>query len=282
MTAKRRLLEFSRPPLVEAVLTVQFERIEGFRTVHAGVFWERLRTAFPVFKHVEEHPPVEQALERPGADGFQSSGVRVEILDTPGLPRLFFLNDKKTQLIQLQPDRFSHNWRKTGDGDEYPRYEQIRPSFQKELELFERFLSEEGLGVLTPTQTEISYINHIVPAGGPDTEISPRGILKVWPDDYRGTAGAALEDVSLTLRHEIRDASDKFAGRLLVSLKPAIRRADKSRLLVLELVARGRPQGAGIGGAMSFIDKGRELLCIAFEELTTSEIQQHWGRIDVG
>lgn len=278
--SERSLPEFSKPPLVEAVLTVQFEKIEGFRTVHAGLFWERLRSALPDFEHVEEHPPVEQAIEVPGPGGSRPPGVRVEVLDTPGLPRLFFLNHEKTQLIQLQPDRLSHNWRKTGEEDQYPRYERIRPSFVQELELFERFLADEKLGVLTPAQAEISYINHITPLESSETGISPHGILRIWPD-YRGAAGSALEDASMNLRHEIRDAKGQFEGRLLVSIKPAIRRSDKRRLLVLELVARGRPLGEGISGAMAFIDRGRELLCRAFEELTTPEMQTHWGKIDV-
>jgi len=275
----RGLPEFSTPPLVETVLTVQFEKIEGFRTVHAGLFWERLRGAFPDFVHVEEHAPVDQTIEAPGPSTFRSPGVRIELLDAPGLPRLFFLNHEKTQLIQLQPDRLSHSWRKIGDDDRYPRYERIRPSFVKELGLLERFLADEKLGVLKPIQAEISYINHIIPLESTGVGISPHGILRMWPD-YRGVAGSTLEDAAVNLRHEIQDSNGQFEGRLFVSLKPAIRRSDNKRLLVLELLARGRPAGEGIDGAISFIDKGRQLVCRAFEELTTPAMQEQWGRID--
>lgn len=123
-----RLPEFSRPPLTEVALTVQFEKVDGFRTVHAGLLWDRLRRELPNLEHVEEHPPIEQAIESPGPIGVRPSGVRVEVVDTPGLPRLFFLTHDKTQLIQLQVDRLSHNWRKVGGTEPYPRYEQIRGS----------------------------------------------------------------------------------------------------------------------------------------------------------
>lgn len=280
VSSGRGLPEFSRPPLVEAVLTVQFEKIEGFRTVHAGLFWERLREAFPDFVHVEEHAPIDQTIEAPDPSTFRSPGVRIEMLDTPSLPRLLFLDRGKTQLIQLQPDRLSHNWRKIGDDDQYPRYERIRPSFVQELELLEQFLADEKLGVLNPTQAEIGYINHIIPPESTGAGSSPHGILRMW-SDYRGVAGSMLEDASVNLRHEIRDSDGQFEGRLFVSLKPAIRRSDNERLLVLELIARGRPAGEGINGAISFIDRGRQLVCRAFEELTTPEMQQRWGKIDV-
>ena len=278
LTSQPRLPEFTRPPLVEAVLTVQFEKVERLKSVHAGLFWSRLRDAFPRFEHVEEHPPIEQAIELPSPGGYRPPGIRVEVVDTPGLPRLFFLTHDKTELIQLQPDRLSHNWRKLGKQDQYPRYERIRPIFQQELQLFEGFLADEKLGALAPAQCEIVYINHIFSAEDRASPLRPGDILKPWPHDYRGLAGTEMEDLSLNVRHLIHGPDGKFLGRLFVSMKPALRKSDGTPLHVLELVARGKPLRPGLEGALEFIDKGRELLCLAFAEITTKEMHKVWGR----
>lgn len=281
-STESRLPEFLQPPLAEVVLTVQFEKIEGFRTVHAGLLWDRLRQELQSFEHVEEHPPVEQAIELPGVGGFRPPEVRVEVVDLPQLPRLFFLTRDKTQLIQFQADRLSHNWRKVGGTETYPSYEKIRPAFETELRLLERFLGDQKLGALSPTQCEISYINHIVASGDDPGEIAVGRVLSFWPAGYRAVAGCETEDVSLNLRHIIRDERGDFSGRLIATVKPAIRRSDKRPLLIFELIARGRPMGDGVQGALRFIDKGRDLLREAFDSMTSEEMHRLWGRIDGG
>ncbi len=270
--------EFSNPPLAEVVLTVQFEKIEGFRTVHAGLLWERLRRDLPNLEHVEEHAQVDQPMEFPGVTGFRSAELRVELVDLPQLPRLFFLTSDRTQLIQFQPDRLSHNWRKVGGAETYPHYENIRPAFEAELRLLETFLAERKLGALAPTQCEISYINHIVADGDSASEVALGRVSSFWPAEYRTLAGCEFEDVSLNMRHVIRDEHGEFLGRLVAMAKPALRRFDKKPLLVLELVARGRPMGEGISGALRFIDTGRERLRQAFDSLTSEEMHRIWGR----
>lgn len=275
------LPEFTRPPLVEAALTVQFEKIEKLRTVEAGLFWDRLRNEFPDLDSVEEHPPIEQRIEVDGAERFRSAGVQVELVGTPTLPRLFFVTDSKNELIQLQSDRISHNWRKRTENDEYVRYEQkIRPRFLRELRLLDQFLADEKLGALTPVQCEIAYINHIEPLGGLAKAVSASDVLRVLSSSYQGVAGCELEDVNLNLQHVIRDSGGNFMGRLLVSTKSALRRADNRQILVLELVARGKPIGEGIEGALRFLDHGRRLLRECFDSISTERMHEIWGRTD--
>jgi hypothetical protein len=49
------------------------------------------------------------------------------------MPRFWFVNEVGTELLQFQLDRFVHNWRKTGEGIEYPRYERIRKKAPRDL-----------------------------------------------------------------------------------------------------------------------------------------------------
>jgi uncharacterized protein (TIGR04255 family) len=205
-----RLPEFDRPPLVELALTVQFEQIEQLDNIRAGLFWNDHRDQFP---GVEEHELIDTPLEVEGsaAHGLQ---FKLELRGSPRMPRFFFLKQGGKELLQLQNNRFSHNWRKR-DGDQYPRYDKIRPSFEKELVGFGKFLEREGLGTLIPTQVEISYVNHIA---SPESAELPHvsDILKLWPGSYTRVAGTDFEDVGFNARHIIRNERGEFCGRFHV------------------------------------------------------------------
>jgi len=60
------LADFEDPPVVETVLSLQFERLTAIQTVHLGLFWHRVKRRFP---KTEERPALPQAIERfPGLD----------------------------------------------------------------------------------------------------------------------------------------------------------------------------------------------------------------------
>jgi hypothetical protein len=44
---KLDLADFECPPVVETVLSLQFEKLSAMRAVHFGVFWLRVREEFP-------------------------------------------------------------------------------------------------------------------------------------------------------------------------------------------------------------------------------------------
>ena len=106
------LPEFESPPIVEVVFSVQFEPLGSLRTAQIGLLWERFRKDFP---KVDEKPPLEPVLERFDRPQSVKVGLRFEALDVPPLARVLFLNEPESQLIQVQPDRFIHNWRKNAD-----------------------------------------------------------------------------------------------------------------------------------------------------------------------
>jgi hypothetical protein len=45
------------------------------------------------------------------------------MFEVPPIPRLSFANEQGNEMIQVQNDRFIKNWRKEGDGEQYPHYE---------------------------------------------------------------------------------------------------------------------------------------------------------------
>lgn len=270
------LPDFRKPPLAETVLSLQFEPLSGLTTAHLGLLWERLRSQLPV---IEEHPPLPSMFER-----FEPpSGGQVDVTfeEKPPMPRVWFLNQAGSELIQVQADRFIHNWRKLEGLDPYPRYEPIRGKFRDEVAVLEQFLRDENLGALTVNQCEVTYVNHIEPGGVWERHGEVEKALAMCSRLVTASFLPEPEDVGLRVRFVIPDANGKPIGRLQAVAQPAWKKADHTPILVLNLTARGAPLDAGIEGAFAFFDLGRKWIVNAFAELTTPEMQRVWGRIDV-
>src|SRR5687768_5870943 len=117
------LPDFTRPPVTEVVLSIQFATLEKFRSAHVGHFWKQFRSKYPNLS--------EQAILRPVFETFGTAGrtppaVRFEEFLSPPMPRYWFDEEGKPDLLQLQQDRIVHNWRKSDQHPNYPRYERIR------------------------------------------------------------------------------------------------------------------------------------------------------------
>jgi uncharacterized protein (TIGR04255 family) len=192
---------------VEVALSVQFEPLAALRTAQLGILWNRFRDSYP---RIEEHAPLEPAREEFGVRVPPQVGVRIETFDTPPVPRLWFLNEPGTELIQIQPDRFIHNWRKVGEGDAYPRFGRISETFRAKLGLFEQFLAEEKLGRLVPDQCEVTYVNHIVAGKGWDSHGQLDQIITIWKHAYSDRFLKEPESANLVLRYLIPDREGKL------------------------------------------------------------------------
>src|SRR5688572_24638999 len=117
------LPEFQSPPVVEVALSILFEDWKGFRAAHVGLLWDRyFRRELPM---TEDHPPVEPLIESADLRQRQPSLPKLEFVAEARF-RTWFRNDAGTELVQIQRDRFSRNWRKADDSDVYPRYAHIR------------------------------------------------------------------------------------------------------------------------------------------------------------
>jgi uncharacterized protein (TIGR04255 family) len=269
------LPDFRRPPLAETVLSLQFEPVAGLTTAHVGLLWERFRKQLPV---IEEHsllPPVFEKFEPPAPPR-----VEVTFEEKPPAPRVWFVNEAGSELIQVQSDRFIHNWRKMEGLDPYPRYEPIRDKFRDEVAVLERFLSDEKLGTLAVNQCEVTYVNHIAPSGVWDRHGKVEKVFIMCSGLMTASFLPDPEDVALRMRFVIQDGTRRPVGRLHVVVQPAWKKSDNSPILTLNLTARGSPIGEGIEGAFAFFDLGRSWIVKGFADLTTPEMQRVWERID--
>jgi hypothetical protein len=105
-----------------------FSNLAKLLAPHLGLLWDRYK---PTYSECQELAPL--AVQVEGASGAQPG---VELLEVPPLPRVWFMEPNGNRLIQVQRDRFHHNWRKINPEDEYPRHKKVLELFHDRLETF--------------------------------------------------------------------------------------------------------------------------------------------------
>lgn len=259
MTKLNSLPSYKKPPLIEVVCGIVFKRIEQFKAPHLGLFWEKIRDEYPTCEHA---PPL---------------GLDAEPWDLANLlPRLWFVNQRDNELIQLQNDRFLYNWRKKHEDDPYPRYGIVAKAFKANLDIFQEFLKEEGLGMLNPTACELTYVNHILKGQGWE---SLAEINNVLPDlNWRSDNGRFLpEPLSLGWQTTFALPDDK--GRLHVNLLQG--QIDDRPVLRLDITARWLGVNESLDTIWGWFDVAHEWIVRGFTDLTSREIQSTiWERED--
>lgn len=274
MTTKP-LPEFKNPPVVEVVLSLQFERLEKFSAVEIGVLWERhFRNKFP---KTEFHPPIEPVFETFGSPT-PRVGVKFEIIQGAVEQRIWFVSESGNELIQLQSDRFIHNWRKVGEGDTYPRYQSIRKTFETEAKVLMDFIAERKLGSIHPTQCEVGYINHLSAGFGWKNQGEMKDILEPWAGNFNDEFLPTPEDIRIQMRFPIYGPEQIAIGRLHMSCEPSFRKIDGHPMLQLNLTSRGRPLSSDLDGILGFLDLGREFVVRGFSAVTSKNMHAHWER----
>lgn len=263
------LPDFESPPVVETVLSVQFEPLTELRTAHLGLLWEKFRARFP---KVEDRPPLDPVVERFPEAPRAKLGLRLQTLETPPVPRMWFVTDRGNEMIQVQPDRFIKNWRKEGQGEEYPHYETGRQRFEQDFDTFLRFLTENRLGTPCVNQCEVTYVNHILAGEGWDGF----GDFEKVFSFFRPPAGdipGEVEDVRTHLRFTISGPGGEPIGRLHADIQPAYRTADNRPMYVFHLTARGQ-----VGDSVEFFEIGRRWIVKSFAALTAPRMHALWKR----
>ncbi len=259
------LPSYKKPPVIEVVCGIVFKKIEYFKAPHLGLFWQKLRSTYPTCQHA---PP----LGFPPEPSDQAIG-----LDLP-LPRVWFINEKKNGLMQLQNDRFLYNWRKMHEEELYPRYRTVINAFQTNFAIFQEFLKEEGLGSLNITQCELTYINHILKGEGWESAIDINDVL---PDlDWRSDNKRFLPDPR-HLGWQASFALPEDKGRLHVKLEQGLRKIDNRPVFILEISARGLGADKSLDAIWNWFELAHKWIVCGFTDLTGKKIQTSiWERED--
>jgi uncharacterized protein (TIGR04255 family) len=264
----RSLPEYKNPPVDEVVCGILFEPLKQFLVPHFGLLWEKFKEEYPRCRHVDPLMPVVESATGPRPD---------EIVYEVPLPRIWFLHDDG-RIIQVQRDRFLHNWRKLKPTDEYPRYRTVFKMFQNHFSTFQEFLSEHQLGEIIPKQYEMTYVNNIPQAEGWETVEDPQ---KVFPDfSWRSTKDRFLPNPA-AINWQTSFGLPNTAGRLHMNIQSAVRIADKRRIFRLEITARGIGDYTSLKSMQDWFELAHEWIVRGFADYTSMPIQKNvWERIE--
>jgi uncharacterized protein (TIGR04255 family) len=265
------LPEYERPPVVEVVYGITFRPLR-LTIPDFGELRRLYQNEYPLYQEAPPLPAIVEQFEISPEGNFQAE---MEVGNVPPLPRMWFLKKDGTALIQVQRDRFLHNWRKTGETDVYPRYVKIIEVFKQRVHELMKFAVEKNAGEVEPIQFEMTYVNHIPQSEGWN---SLSDIEKVFPDlGWRG--GARFLPVPEGSNWQTGFSLPGNSGRLRVNVQQALRMQDKRQLITMELTARGISEDRTAEGIWSWFAMAREWIVRGFTDLTGEEIQRKiWKR----
>jgi len=263
------LPDFYDPPVVETVLSVQFDPLTEMRTAHLGLLWNGFRAEFP---KTEERPPLARIFEQFPETSRTRLGLELQSYENPPVPRLCFVTAKGNEMIQIQPDRFIRNWRKEGVEETYPRYERNKASFERDFAVFQEFVTANRLGKVRINQCEVTYVNHILSGAGWRDFGDVDKIFSFWRSPTDPIPGRPA-DLGAHARFVIPADDGTPAGRLHVEIQPAFRASDHKAMYVFHLTARGQA-----GEGFEFFDLGRRWIVKSFATLTLPQMHEVWKR----
>lgn len=264
---------FGNPPVVETILSAQFEPLPGFSNAHLGLFWEHVggRQNWPT---ASDDAPLNQEFEYFGdaLEWVPLNEIRFGIAKVP-VARMRLWNAAKDRMLQVQNGRFVYNW--LGTGNSYPRYDTIKPEFDNVLGQFREFLSKQDLPPVSPNQWEITYINHLPKNTVWENVTDWSQVLTFHAVPPIRVGECKLETFGGHWSYEI--APNR--GRLHMYLQHA-KNEQRAEILILNLTARG-PIREGEGTAAdldSGLNLGHDVIVGAFSQLTSEKAQAHWGK----
>jgi uncharacterized protein (TIGR04255 family) len=265
-------VNFGSPPVNEVVFGVQFDRDVIEEVGILNRYLPSIQAEFPTIEKQPPLAPMQEDLAHPPSPGIG----QVQLIEGPPSIRYWFVSSDRTLLIQVQSDRFIFNWRQTKAEAAYPRFEVLRPAFERH---FANFLTHISPNVeATPSLCEITYINHIeAPAAEPPGTHGPLSeVLRALNPKPVSAALPPVEDTQLQQRFLISGPDEVPCGRLYLSAVPAFRDPDATPIYVVTLLARGKPSPQTPQGVVPFFKMGRELIVRGFKESTTPQMHERW------
>ena len=266
------LPRYDNPPVIEVVCGVQFKPLTKFLVGHYGALWQRFK---PEYDQCKELPPLAPRIELFG---------ELEIAKEPPpeifVPRTWFVHRDRSKIVQVQRDRFLHNWRKTAS--EYPHYEKIISLFKDRFAIFLDFLRDNDLGKVEPLQYEMTYINHIPKSKGWKTLDEFDEVFPDFPwhseDPWKPGRKRFLpkpDGRNLVFHFTFPDRN----GRLYATIRNGVRRTDRHPMLLLDLTVRGIEVDNSIEAMERWFNMAHDWIVRGFADLCSREMQDNvWRR----
>ena len=250
---------YKNPPIDEIVCGIRFNPIKQLQSGHLGILWQKFRSDFPKTE--------DQNLVGP---------VSEEDLGSPNkfpLPRVWFIHENENELIQVQRNRFLHNWRKRRPEDEYPGYKKVAENFERHLSRFQEFLVEENLGNLEAKEYELTYID-LIPQGQGWEKLGD--LEKVFPNLLPLTRQGILSTDVRAVNWQTILGLPNDTGQLGIAIRNANLISNSQQIIHIEFRALSnrpyQPRRAWFEAVHNTITK-------LFSNLVSDEIQEKfWGR----
>lgn len=255
-------IAFKNPPINEVIVASYFDPpLADFRSEHIGLFWEKIKDDFPT---VRQQLPV---------------NVRGDFIsnETFPMPRYWFIASDEISLIQIQKNAFMFNWRRR-NGNEYPRYSNIKPAFDKYYSLFNEFIRME-VGIAEPTINlcELTYINTIEHC---EFWKGPRDTMAVIPSCSMLDFGAEV--------FELHGFNCNYSYKVSVDLQLSIGirsmvKAQQQNVpgMILEIRASGCLGGVSKAVSDVWFQRAHDAINQCFVRLTSPDIQKkYWTPLE--
>ncbi len=270
MKTPQKKLDFAHPPVDEVVLSVLFKPLDKFLAPHLGEIWHEYKQIG--FVHVTEQPPVPPAVEK-----FPNSikERRVHISNLPNLARIWFIHEDDSQIIQVQRDRFMFNWRRTESAQKYPGFSAIFEKFEGFYNRFGEIIKNMEVGVITPLQYELTYIDQLFRGAGWETLDDIGKIYNLFIHSQQSDSfWSGAESAILRTSFPVED----LHGRLYLTISNRVKMPQQQQTLQTDFTMRGFPENAEYAMGAWF-KSARDRISEKFASIFTEDIQtQVWGR----
>ncbi|MBX3373899.1 MAG: TIGR04255 family protein [Phycisphaeraceae bacterium] len=260
------LPSFRKPPVIETALSVQFRPLKRMSNAHLGLFWSRVRGAYP---KLQDADPIEPQIERFGTDVPRVRFPQLRIAASHPPARLRMSSASGHVMLQLQNGRLVFNWRRLDGENEYPRWTRVEPQFQAALRELTAFADAEELGAIEPNQWEVTYVNHLVRGREWNASSEWQAVLP----GVIGSTGAVSVGEFESMGCHAHFALPDNAGRLHVEVTHGFAGPDEDadELLIVQLTARGgidesRDVAAGLA-------LGREAIVRSFGQMAGERVR---------
>jgi uncharacterized protein (TIGR04255 family) len=254
-----KITHFDDPPVVETSLGFHFAPIPKWNVVHYGLIWEAFRAKYP---NPEFKAPI--------------GNMQLELNPTADFThfplRAWFVNESKTQLLQVQNGAFLRNWRKTPETPEYQHYDQVRPLFHRDWRQFSEFVSTTFAQKPEVLRCEISYFNHLV-RGREWTDFSE--FPKLFAS-WKGTADERLLSKPLTIAFSAVFGTEH--GTAQFSVQPGIRPTDGKEVIQLTVTVHSAPKLQTDEEMYACLDRCHEIAVRGFLQFTSEGMHAQWKR----
>lgn len=255
-----RLPRFSKPPVVEVAIGVEFLPIPALTViplVELRPIWN------DIYPNIEEQP----AIRSSQPDGLSLPGFSFEV--GTGVPpiRIWLLNENRSELLQIQNDRMVLNWR-ANFGSSYPHYHELEPRFLSNWRRFQTAISDRALGELRPITAEVTYINRFSLDQG-ETLFDALSIF-----DTASSFKNAEPSVQLSVDIITSDGATQF-GEQKISASRSPENAEQVQLVSVTRVGFFLDEEDPIEKALR---RAHAYAVTSFANVTSAKMHQRWER----